>query len=115
LAQSGSALELKLNNKVPCSTWTQWAPAASATPVKCLRLNLGFSPIQKDSPAGPFTEVVAEVTDSNWTDTGLTPETTYYYTLRILTTSGTWAGSPVMLQIVRERGPLAVRKDSRTK
>jgi hypothetical protein len=43
---------------------------------------------RSDSPAGPFTEVVAEVTDSNWTDTGLTPETTYYYAIRSLTTSG---------------------------
>lgn len=43
---------------------------------------------RSDSPAGPFTEVVAEVTDSNWTDTGLAPETTYYYAIRSLTTSG---------------------------
>ena len=82
--------------------------ALTGTAVSSSRINLAWSSVpgtsgytieRAGSASGPFTVVASGITDTTWSDTGLTDSTTYYYVLSASNVTGSGdTTAPVSVQ-----------------
>lgn len=67
-----------------------WNPVAGAT---------SYTVKRGETPAGPFTAVAQDLTDSNFTDTGLTNGQTYYYVVAAANEAGEGVSSAIVGEV----------------